>query len=63
MSKVTKSDSLREAISSAPPISVAGLTLAGVSLQDWVLIATLGWIGLQAAWFVYRRYKDIKEGK
>lgn len=56
----SKEDVLREAVSSAPPISVAGLTLVGVSLQDWVLIATLLWITLQMAYFGYQRYKEWK---
>lgn len=30
-----------EAAMAAPPVSVAGLTLWGVGLSDWVLIATL----------------------
>jgi hypothetical protein len=25
----------------APPVSISGLTLAGVSLQEWVLLTTL----------------------
>lgn len=25
----------------SPPVAVTGLTFAGVSLQDWVLVATL----------------------
>lgn len=30
-----------EAARAAPPLSVVGLSLMGVSLQDWVLIITL----------------------
>lgn len=44
---------------SAPPTLVSAVTLAGVSLQDWVLIATLGWIVMQAAWFVYSKWKKL----
>lgn len=51
---------LREAAASAPPVSVAGLALAGISLQDWVLIATLLWIAVQMAYFGYQRYKEWK---
>lgn len=56
-------ESVNQAAASSPPIAIAGLTVAGVHLQDWVLIATLGWIGLQMAWFLYRRYKDFTSGK
>jgi len=49
---------VREGIASAPPVVVAALTMAGVGLQDWVLIATLGWIGLQITYFLYQRWKE-----
>jgi hypothetical protein len=53
-------------VKSAPPVAVTGLSLAGVPLSDWVLIATLGWIGIQAGWFVWtnivKPYVD-KRGK
>lgn len=32
---------------SAPPVVVSGMTLAGYSLNDWVLAATLMWIAVQ----------------
>lgn len=41
------------AAKSAPPVAVSGLTLAGVSLNDWVLVATLAWIGIQAGFFIW----------
>lgn len=47
-----------EAIMSAPPVSVVGITLAGISLENWVYIATLFWLGLQIGWFVYKRVQD-----
>lgn len=46
-----------EAAFSAPPASVAAITLAGVSLNDWVLIATLVWIITQFGWFIWQRIK------
>ena len=30
-----------EATRLSPPVAVTGLSLAGISLQDWVLVATL----------------------
>ncbi|SIR39685.1 Phage holin T7 family, holin superfamily II [Aeromonas sp. RU39B] len=38
---------------SGPPVVVSGMTLAGYSLNDWVLVATLCWIVIQAGWFVW----------
>jgi len=58
-----KEDILREAVASAPPVSVAGLALAGISLQDWVLIVTLIWILLQMGYFTYKRYKEWSDGR
>lgn len=55
-----------EAALSAPPAAVAGLTLVGVSLQDWVMGVTLLWLAVQISWFAYQRYKDFTgkgEGK
>jgi hypothetical protein len=47
-----------EGAMSAPPAFVAGLSLAGVSLQDWVLIGTLMWLTLQISWFCYTRVRE-----
>lgn len=60
---MNKDDILREAVASAPPASVATLTLAGVSLQDWVLIATLVWIVTQFGYFIYQRVKEARNGR
>lgn len=38
------------AVKSAPPVVVSGMTLAGYSLNDWVLAATLLWIAVQMGW-------------
>lgn len=46
-----------------PPAAVAGLTLAGVSLQDWVLIGTLVWLTMQIGWFCYKRVQEWRTGK
>jgi hypothetical protein len=50
----SKSDLIAEAAKSAPPVTVAGLTVAGVSLNDVVLIATLCYIVMQAGFLLYR---------
>lgn len=46
-------DMLVEASKSAPPVAITGITLVGISLNDWVLIATLTYTLLQMAWFVW----------
>lgn len=42
---------------SAPPVSVAGLMLAGISLSDWVLILTACWLLLQMGGWCWDRWK------
>ncbi|MBV7468285.1 hypothetical protein [Aeromonas sp. sif0611] len=37
----------------APPVVASGMTLAGYSLNDWVLAATLMWIAVQMGWFIW----------
>lgn len=51
---MTKTDLAAEAAKAAPPVTVAGLTVAGVSLNDLVLIATLIYLALQASFLLYR---------
>lgn len=49
----------------APPVSVVGLGLAGFTLNEWVLIATLAYTLMQMVWFIYskfiRKVKDVSE--
>jgi len=53
-----RTEMLREGVLSTPPATVAALTLFSVSLQDWVLIATLGWLSMQIVYFMYQRWKE-----
>lgn len=41
----------------APPIVVTAISVAGVSLQDWVYIVTLLWLGIQIAHSTYKWWK------
>ncbi len=41
------------AVKSGPPVIVSTMTLAGYSLNDWVLAATLVWIVVQMGWFIW----------
>lgn len=47
----------------SPAIGVAGLTMAGVTLQDWVYILTLVSLVLQIGWFLYKRIKEWRNGR
>lgn len=58
-----RSEMVREGLASAPPVTVAALTISGISLQDWVLMATLGWIAMQIGYFTYQRWKEFKISK
>lgn len=59
---MTKNEIVQEAVNVAPPASVAGMTLAGVAMSDWVLIATLVYLVMQITWFVYSKAKALHDG-
>lgn len=44
-----------------PPVTVSALSIAGVSLQDWVLIATLIYTVLQLLLLVPKVLKWLRE--
>lgn len=54
--KIIAGEAVSEAAKALPPVSVAGLTLAGVTLNDLVLLATLIYTLLQTGWFVYSKF-------
>lgn len=49
-----KTDIAAEAAKAAPPVTVAGATLAGVTVHDLILWATLVYLVLQIAFLLYR---------
>lgn len=55
-----------EAVKASPPLTVVGLTIYGVSLQDWVLLITLAYTLLQIFFLirdkVFRPYKEKQDG-
>lgn len=57
-----KNEVIAEALKTAPPVSVAGATVAGASLDEWVLILTAVYTVLQLAYFLRKRYKEYKDG-
>ena len=55
-----------EAVKAAPPVTVVGMTLGGVSLQEWVLILTAVYTVLQIAFLIrdkVLRRKDQDDSK
>ncbi len=56
-----------ESLRIGPPAAVAGLSLYGVSLQDWVLVVTLIYTGLSVILLirdkVYRPWKEKRNGR
>lgn len=51
----------------SPPVVVTGLTLGGVSLNEWVMIATLAYTVLQLFFLVrdkvYRPWKEKRDAQ
>lgn len=47
----------------APPIAVVGLSLAGMSIQEWLYVITIIWIVYQFVMDVRKRIKDKDGGK
>lgn len=45
----------------APPIAVVGLSLAGISVQEWLYIITIMWIIYQFSMDVMRRIRERKK--
>lgn len=51
---------LTEAIKASPALTVGGLTLFGVGLSDWVLLATLIYTVLQVAFLLRDKWLSPK---
>jgi hypothetical protein len=64
MSPEQKSDVIAEAAKAAPPVAVAtAATAGGITINEWVAIATLIYIVLQSGWLVWKWYHAIKDKK
>lgn len=48
-----------EVAKAAPPLAVIAATAQGMSLQSWVFVATLVYIGLQAGWLLWKWWRAI----
>lgn len=58
-----RSEMIRDGVLSAPPTIVASMTLAGVTLENWVLILSIFWLSLQITSFVYNKLKLFMSNK
>lgn len=56
-------DTLAEASKAAPPVTVGGLTLAGVPLSDWLIIATLVYTVLQIVFLLRDKWFNPRKAK
>lgn len=48
-------------VAAAPPVAVAGVTLLGIQLTDWVLGATLVYTVLLIVGWVWDRVKKVRK--
>lgn len=48
-------------VSTTPPVTVAGLSVAGVGMQDWVYILTCIWLGILITKAVASLFKRNKK--
>lgn len=51
-------EALSDVIKSSPPVTIGAVSAAGVSLQDWVYIATLFYLALQVAYLIWKFLKE-----
>lgn len=60
-----KTDAINEALRAAPPISIGGLTMFSIPLNEWVLLMTLVYtifLIVDKAWVLYQRWKEKRNG-
>ena len=59
-----KTDIAQESLKAAPPVAVsASVWMVGLSLNEVVLLATLGYIGLQAAYLIWKWYREWRRSR
>lgn len=60
MTPELKIDLASEAQKAAPPLAVVAVQhVSSMTLNDWVMIATLAYIFLQAAWLLWKWYRAL----
>jgi hypothetical protein len=58
-----KQDIAQEAAKAAPPVAVTGWAwMNGLTLNEMVALATLGYIGLQALYLLWKWFREWKRG-
>lgn len=63
MEPTTSGEYIVAATKVSPPVAVTGITLAGIGLQDWVMIVTLIYTVLQIGFLLYGKIKAKKNGR
>lgn len=59
-----KQEIVQETMKATPPVTVsAALVLGGLTLNDWVLIATLIYIALQGGHLLWKWWKEAKRSR
>lgn len=56
-------DVLTAGAKAAPALAVTVATIGGLTLQDWVFIATIGYIVLQAAHLAWKWFREWRGGR
>lgn len=51
-----KTEGTIEALKASPPVTVVGLTLGGIPLQEWVYILTIVYLLMQIGWLGYSKF-------
>lgn len=59
-----KQDIAQEGVKASPAIAVTGWALMnGMTLEKWLALATLIYIGLQAGYLLWKWYREWKRGR
>ena len=56
-------DAVSAAGKASPPVAVGTLSASGVSLEEWVFIATLTYLVLQILVLVYKFARDLRRDR
>lgn len=57
MSNIMNKDLALETMKTLPPVTISGMILWDVSLNEWVLILTAVWLVVQIGFTIYDRIK------
>lgn len=59
-----KAEITAEGLKAAPPVAIAAAVQSGsMTLNDWVLISTLVYLGLQAAHLLWKWWREAKRSR